>query len=182
MSDVPEPEILDSAIRRIPDFPKPGVLFYDITGILVQPDAFSYCIERMQELYAGLPLDGVAVVESRGFVFGAPFARDRRIPLILLRKKGKLPGETWQTRFTLEYGEDVLEVHKSDVSRGMKVLLVDDLIATGGSLRASVQLLSQGGAEVAAIFGVIGLPFLGYEKALSGHRVTTLIQFSSERA
>ncbi|MBE3063921.1 MAG: adenine phosphoribosyltransferase, partial [Spirochaetes bacterium] len=100
----------------------------------------------------------------------------------VLRKKGKLPGETWQTRFTLEYGEDVLEVHKSDVSPGMKVLLVDDLIATGGSLRASVQLLSQGGAEVAAIFAVIGLPFLGYEKALSGHRVTTLIQFNAERA
>jgi adenine phosphoribosyltransferase len=181
MSGVPGPEILDSAIRRIPDFPKPGVLFYDITGILVKPDAFSYCIERMRELYAGLPLDGVAVVESRGFIFGAPFAKERRLPLILLRKKGKLPGETWQARFTLEYGEDVLEVHKSDVSRGMKVLLVDDLIATGGSLRASIQLLSMGGAEVAAVFGVIGLPFLGYEKALTGYRVSTLIQFDSER-
>jgi adenine phosphoribosyltransferase len=179
---VPEPEILDSAIRRIPDFPKPGVLFYDITGILARPDAFSFCIDRMGELYAGIPLDGVAAIESRGFVFGAPFARERRLPLILLRKKGKLPGETWQTRFTLEYGEDVLEVHKSDVRRGMSILLVDDLIATGGTLRASIQLLSQGGARVAAIFGVVGLPFLRYEEALKGHPVTTLIQFQGECA
>ena len=177
---MPGPEILDSAIRRIPDFPKPGVLFYDITGILARPDAFSFCIDRMRELYAAAPLDGVAAIESRGFVFGAPFARERRLPLILLRKKGKLPGETWQVRFTLEYGEDVLEVHKSDVRRGMRVLLVDDLIATGGTLRASIQLLSQGGANVAAIFGVVGLPFLRYEETLRGHPVTTLIQFHGE--
>jgi adenine phosphoribosyltransferase len=179
---MPGPDILDSSVRRIPDFPKPGVLFYDITGVLANPAAFSYCIERMEELYAEVALDGVAAIESRGFVFGAPFARDRRLPLILLRKKGKLPGATWQTRFTLEYGEDVLEVHKSDVRPGMRLLLVDDLIATGGTLRASIELLSLGGAEVAAIFGVIGLPFLGYQETLAGHAVTTLIQFHGECA
>jgi adenine phosphoribosyltransferase len=177
---VPGPEILDSAIRRIPGFPKPGILFYDITGILVNPGAFSYCLSRMHELYAGLEIDGVAAVESRGFVFGAPFARERGLPLVLLRKKGKLPGPTWQARFTLEYGEDVLEVHKSDVRPGARLLLVDDLIATGGSLKAAVELLAKGGATVSAIFGVIGLPFLGYGQALAGHRVTTLIQFEGE--
>lgn len=177
---MPGPDILDSAIRRIPDFPKPGVLFYDITGILASPPAFDFCIVRMKEIYAEVPLDGVAVIESRGFVFGAPFARDRGLPLILLRKKGKLPGPTWQARFTLEYGEDVLEVHKSDVRPGMRILLVDDLIATGGTLRASVELLAKGGARVTAIFGVIGLPFLHYAEALAGHEVTTLIQFHGE--
>ena len=141
---MPGPEILDAAIRRIPDFPKPGILFYDITGVLVNPAAFAYCIEQMEKTYAGVPLDGVAAIEARGFVFAAPFARARGLPLILLRKKGKLPGETWQKRFSLEYGEDVLEVHKSDVRPGSRVLLVDDLIATGGTLAASIELLAPG--------------------------------------
>jgi len=179
---VPGPDILDAAVRRIPDFPRPGILFYDITGVLVNPAAFSYCVERMEQLYAGVPLDGVAAIESRGFVFGAPFARDRGLPLILLRKKGKLPGETWRKSFALEYGEDTLEVHKSDVRPGMRVLLVDDLIATGGTLAAAIELLAEGGATVVGIFGVIGLPFLRYEEKLAGHSVTTLIQFHGECA
>jgi adenine phosphoribosyltransferase len=177
---VPGAEILDAAIGRIPGFPKPGILFYDITGVLMNPGAFAYCLARMHELYAGLEIDAVAAVESRGFLFGAPFARERGLPLVLLRKKGKLPGPTWQARFSLEYGEDVLEVHKSDVRPGARLLLVDDLIATGGSLKAAVQLLAKGGATVSAIFGVIGLPFLRYEQALAGHQVTTLIQFEGE--
>ncbi len=172
--------LLDAAIRKVPNFPKPGVLFYDITGILVNPAAFAYCVDRMMELYAMVQIDAVAAIESRGFVFASPFAYRKKLPLILLRKKGKLPGETYQARFTLEYGEDVLEVHKSDVRSGMSVLLVDDLVATGGTLSASVSLLAQGGAKVAAIFGVVGLPFLHYEKALAGYPVTTLIQYNCE--
>jgi adenine phosphoribosyltransferase len=171
---------LDSAIRKIPGFPKPGILFYDITGILVDTGAFAYCIDRMMELYADEKIDAVAAIESRGFIFASPFAYKRKIPLILLRKKGKLPGEKYTVSFTLEYGEDVLEMHKSDVKKGMRVLLVDDLIATGGTLNASAKLLAMGGASVAGIFGVVGLPFLNYEKALSGHRVTTLIQYHGE--
>ena len=172
--------LLDSAVRKVPDFPKPGILFYDITGILVDPKAFTHCIDRMMELYADEKLDAVAAVESRGFLFAAPFAYKKRIPLILLRKKGKLPGETFQVRFTLEYGEDILEVHKSDVKRGMRVLIVDDLVATGGTLNASAKLLELGGATVAGIFGVVGLPFLNFDKVLSGRRVTTLIQYQGE--
>jgi adenine phosphoribosyltransferase len=171
---------LDSAIRKIPGFPKPGILFYDITGILVDPEAFAYCIDRMMELYAAEKIDAVAAVESRGFVFASPFAYRRKVPLILLRKKGKLPGEKYRVSFTLEYGEDVLEMHKSDVKPGMRVLLVDDLVATGGTLNASVKLLEMGGASVAGIFGVVGLPFCNYEKALAKHRVTTLIQYDGE--
>jgi adenine phosphoribosyltransferase len=173
-------EIIEKAIRKVPDFPKPGVLFYDITGILMDPKAFSYCLDQMDKLYAKAGLDAVAAIESRGFIFAAPFAVRRGLPLILLRKKGKLPGETFRIGFTLEYGEDVLEVHRSDVRPGQRVLLVDDLIATGGTLNAAAQLLALGGAKVTAIFGVVGLPFLHYDKALAGLTVSTLVQYSGE--
>jgi adenine phosphoribosyltransferase len=179
---MPVHEIIDNAIRKVPDFPRPGVLFYDITGILVDPKAFKYCIDRMEELYAGAAVDGIAAIESRGFIFAAPFALRRGLPLILLRKKGKLPGATYRVAFTLEYGEDVLEVHRSDVHAGQKVLLVDDLIATGGTLNAAAQLLALGGARVVGVFGVVGLPFLHYEKSLSQFPVKTLIQYAGECA
>jgi adenine phosphoribosyltransferase len=173
-------EIIDQAIRKVPDFPKPGVLFYDITGILVNPKAFAYCIDRMDELYAKGTVDAVAAIESRGFIFAAPFAVRRGLPLILLRKKGKLPGETYRIGFTLEYGEDVLEMHRSDVRPGQRLLLVDDLIATGGTLNAAAQLLALGGAKIVGIFGVVGLPFLHYEKVLSAFPVNTLVQYAGE--
>jgi adenine phosphoribosyltransferase len=174
--------IIEAAIRTVPDFPKPGVLFYDITGILMQPEAFARCIDRMAALYDRTALDAVAAVESRGFVFAAPYACRRRLPLVLMRKKGKLPGETLQAGFALEYGEDMIEVHKSDLSPGMKVLLVDDLIATGGTLKAAAGLIAKAGARVVEIFGVVGLPFLDHASALSDYRVTTLVQFSGEHA
>jgi adenine phosphoribosyltransferase len=136
----------------------------------------------MIEIYADSPIDAVAAIEARGFVFAAPFAYRRGVPLLLLRKKGKLPGETWRMRFTLEYGEDELELHKSDVRPGMQVLLVDDLIATGGTLAASARLLAMGGATVAGVFGVVGLPFLNYDKALAGLAVRTLIQYHGEQS
>ena len=177
---MPAHEIIEKAIRKVPGFPKPGVLFYDITGILVNPRAFSYCIDKMEELYAGIEIDAVAAIESRGFLFSAPFALRRGLPMILLRKKGKLPGETYRINFTLEYGEDVLEVHRSDVRPGQKILLIDDLIATGGTLAAAAQLLALGGARVAGIFGVVGLPFLHYDQALAGYSVRTLVQYSAE--
>jgi adenine phosphoribosyltransferase len=174
--------IIEAAIRTVPDFPKPGVLFYDLTGILVNPDAFVHCIDRMVDLYHRTPLDAVAAVEARGFVFAAPFAYRRRLPLVLVRKKGKLPGATLQAGFALEYGADVIEVHTSDLAASMKVLLADDLIATGGTLKAAAGLIEKAGAQVVEIFGVVGLPFLDHASALSGYRVTTLVQFSGEHA
>ena len=177
---MPADPVLDAAIRKVPDFPKPGILFYDITGILNDAAAFSHCIDRMLALYDGVPLDAVAAIEARGFLFASPFAYARRLPLIVLRKKGKLPGETYRTRFTLEYGEDELEMHRSDVREGMRVLLVDDLIATGGTLKAAADLLAMGGGRVAGIFGVIGLPFLDYARALRGYAVSTLIDYVGE--
>lgn len=171
---------LDSVIRRVPNFPKPGILFYDITGILVNPQAFSFCIDSMVKMYKNEKIDAVAAVESRGFVFAAPFAEKLGIPLILIRKKGKLPGNTFSCKYALEYGFAEIEVHKDDVKAGDKIIVVDDLIATGGTLQAAQNVLEQGGASVAGFFGVVGLPFLNYEKILGDVPVKTLIEYHAE--
>ena len=173
-------EMLDKNIRRIPDFPKPGVLFYDITSVLVNPESFKYVIDQMVIIYKDKKIDAVAGVESRGFIFAAPFAEKLGIPLILIRKKGKLPGDTYECSYSLEYGTATVEVHKADIKKGQNILVVDDLIATGGTLAAAKNLIEQGGAEVTDFFGVIGLPFLNYQKVLGNCNVTTLINYDSE--
>jgi adenine phosphoribosyltransferase len=173
-------EMLDKNIRRIPDFPKPGVLFYDITSVLVNPESFKYVIDQMVSIYKDKKIDAVAGVESRGFIFAAPFAEKLGIPLILIRKKGKLPGDTYECSYSLEYGTATVEVHKADIKKGQNILVVDDLIATGGTLAAAKNLIEQGGAEVTDFFGVIGLPFLNYQKVLENCNVTTLINYDSE--
>lgn len=171
---------LDSAIRKVPGFPRPGILFYDVTGILSDPAAFRFCLDSMERLYAGVELDAVAAIEARGFVFAAPFAARRSLPLVLIRKKGKLPGRTLSTTVTLEYGEATLEVHVEDVRPDARVLIVDDLIATGGTLRGAATLIERGGGQVTAIFGVIGLPFLRYAAVLDGYRVDTLVRYEGQ--
>lgn len=170
-------ELLDKIIRRVPDYPKPGILFYDITSILTNPEAFQFCIDRMVEMYKDKPIDAVAAVESRGFLFAAPFCVKAGLPLILVRKKGKLPGDVYRCSYSLEYGSAEVEVHKSDVKKGQKVLLVDDLLATGGTMGAARKLLEMGGAEATDVFGVIGLPDLGYEKVLSPLKTSAIITY-----
>ncbi|HOS29991.1 MAG TPA: adenine phosphoribosyltransferase [Treponemataceae bacterium] len=172
--------ILDKAIRRIPDFPKPGILFYDITGILVNPEAFSLCIKKMVDIYKDAQIDAVAGIESRGFIFAAPFAQQMGIPLVLIRKKGKLPGETYSCKYSLEYGTAEVEAHKADIKKGQRILVIDDLIATGGTLKAAKNIIEQGGAEVAEFFGIVGLPFLNYTKALEPAVIRTLITYNNE--
>ena len=171
---------LDKVIRKVPDFPAKGILFYDITSVIGNPEAFTFCINRMVELYGDKKIDAVAGVESRGFIFAAPFAERMGIPLILIRKAGKLPGTTLKAAYSLEYGKAEIEVHQADVPRGGNVLLIDDLLATGGTLEASARILRDGGARVEHIFGVIGLPFLGFKEKLQGIDVTTLIDYDSE--
>jgi adenine phosphoribosyltransferase len=171
---------LDKIIRKVPDFPKPGVLFYDITGVLMSPKAFSYCIDRAAEQYAGKRIDAFAAIDARGFVFASPLAYKMQLPLILVRKNGKLPGETYRKEFALEYGHDIVEVHKEDVQANDRIVIVDDLIATGGTLRATADIITEAGAEVVGIFAVIGLPFLNYQKVLGGYDVHTLIDYDSE--
>lgn len=174
-------EVLDKVVGRVPDFPKQGILFYDITGILRHPSEFKYCIDRMVEIYKDKKIDAVAGIESRGFIFAAPFAERLGIPLILIRKKGKLPGKTYSASYALEYGTAEIEVHCTDIQEGQNILLVDDLIATGGTLKASKKLVEMGGATVTDVFGVIGLPMLNYEKSLAPMTVTTLINYTSEK-
>lgn len=171
---------LDKAIRKIPDFPKEGILFYDITGVLINPEAFHFCIDKMVELFGENPPDAVAAIEARGFLFAAPFADRLNLPIIIIRKKGKLPGKILTKKFALEYGEDEIQIHESDIQKGQRILLVDDLIATGGTLEAAVELLKQGGGTVTDIFSVIGLPFLAYEEKLHPHKVHTLIEYHGE--
>jgi len=173
-------DILDKAIRRVPDFPKPGILFYDITGVLTDPLAFKFCLDKMVELYKDAKIDAIAAVESRGFLFAAPLAEKLKLPLVLIRKKGKLPGDTYQCSYALEYGTATIEVHKSDVKEGQNFLVVDDLIATGGTLDAAKKLIAQGGGCVTDFFGVIGLPALNYEKLLAPCKITTLINYDGE--
>ena len=171
---------LDKYIRKVPDYPKKGVLFYDITSILAQPEAFQFCIQAMVDIYKDKGIDAVAGIEARGFIFSAPFAICMGIPFIPIRKRGKLPGITLSKKYDLEYAQAEIEVHREDVPENKRVLLIDDLIATGGTLNAARSLLNAGGAEVPEIFGVVGLSFLNYEKILNPTRVTTLINYSSD--
>ncbi|MDR2448189.1 MAG: adenine phosphoribosyltransferase [Treponema sp.] len=171
---------LDRYIGKVPDFPKPGVLFYDITTILTSPEAFDHCFDSMVEIYEDQSIEAVAAIEARGFLFAAPFADRMGIPLVLIRKKGKLPGRKLSARYNLEYGVGEIEVHVDDIPSGKRTLLMDDLVATGGTLRAAYDLLTSAGAIVPEIFGIVGLPFLNYEKNLPGIPVRTLIQYHSE--
>lgn len=173
-------KIIDNAVRRVYDFPKKGICFYDITGILVQPDVFNYCIDKMIEFCKTISIDAIAAIEARGFIFASPIAQQLGLPLILIRKKGKLPGEVYQASYSLEYGEASVEVHKSDIIKGQNVLVLDDLIATGGTLNATRSIIEKGGANVAAFLGVIGLPFLNYKTVLKDKPIHTLIEFESE--
>ena len=171
---------LDKYIRKVPDFPKKGILFYDITSILARPEAFQYCVESMVDIYADKKIDAIAAIEARGFLFAAPFAARMGIPLIPIRKKGKLPGITLSKKYDLEYAQAEIEVHREDVPVGKRILLIDDLIATGGTLNAARAILNAGGAEVPYIFGVVGLPFLNYDKILAPTPVTTLVDYHGE--
>ena len=173
---------LDSAIRKVKDFPKKGILFYDLSSILTNPQAFRYCSEKIAEKGKEAGIDMIAAIEARGFLFAAPAAVRLGLPLLIIRKKGKLPGKTITKSFQLEYGEDSIQLHVDDLPKGAKILLVDDLAATGGTLRAAAELIEEAGAEVKEIFSVVGLPFLPYKETLKGYKVSTLINYDSEKA
>jgi adenine phosphoribosyltransferase len=170
---------LDKAIRKVPDFPKPGILFYDVTSIFTTPKAYRYVVREMLNLYESTPVDGVIAIESRGFLLGSCFALKRKVPLVLARKKGKLPGKTIEESYSLEYGQATLQVHEADLVPG-KWLIIDDLIATGGTLEAVAKMVVRQGGQVAGMFGVIGLPFLKYETKIGQYNPKTLINYSGE--
>jgi len=171
---------LDKAIRKVPDFPKPGILFYDITSIFTNPKAFRHVVRRMMETYKDEAVDGVVAIEARGFLLGAAFALKRSVPIVLARKKGKLPGETYRRSYALEYGEATLEIHKADLTPGKRWLIIDDLIATGGTIEAVAKMVEDAGASVSGVFGIIGLPFLKYGERIGKYKPVTLIDYQGE--
>jgi adenine phosphoribosyltransferase len=171
---------LDAAIRKVPDFPKPGILFYDITSIFTNPPAFACVIDRMLAYYKDVKIDGVVAIESRGFLVAGAYCIRTGKPLVLARKKGKLPGETISQSYALEYGEATLEMHKADIVPGHRYLIIDDLVATGGTLEAVAAMLARQGASVAGMFSIIGLPFLPYKQRLAAFDVKTLIDYHGE--
>jgi adenine phosphoribosyltransferase len=166
---------IDNYIRKVRDFPQPGVLFFDITGVIIAPEAFNWVIDRMCELYAGKGIDAVAGVEARGFLFAAPFACKMGIPLILVRKKGKLPGKTITGSCELEYGVAEIEIRPSDIKPGQNVLLVDDVIATGSTFQTASALIRQAGGISREVFCLVNLTYLHNEERLAGLNVTSLL-------
>jgi len=171
---------LDTVIRKVPDFPKPGILFYDITSIFTNPKAYRYVVRRMNERYPDGSIDGVIAIESRGFLLGGPFALKKKVPLVLARKKGKLPGKTVEASYALEYGEATLQIHVDDLTPGKRWLIIDDLIATGGTLEAVAKMVEGQGGTVAGIFSIIGLPFLNYMHKIGTYNPVTLIDYHGE--
>ncbi|WP_157216229.1 adenine phosphoribosyltransferase [Flavisphingomonas formosensis] len=165
-------------IRTIPDFPKPGILFRDITTLLLDGPGLAMTIDRLAGLHPG-PIDLVAGIEARGFIFGAAVAQKLGVGLLLIRKDGKLPGRTVAVDYTLEYGQDRIEMHEDAFVPGARILLVDDLIATGGTAAAAVRLLRKAGAVVTGASFVIDLPDLGGADRLRAEDVPvgTLVAF-----
>jgi adenine phosphoribosyltransferase len=161
-----------SSIRTIPDYPKPGILFRDITTLLGDARAFRRAIDELVHPYAGLKVDKIAGIEARGFILGGAIAHQLSAGFVPIRKKGKLPHETVRVAYSLEYGLDEMEMHKDAVKPGDKVILVDDLIATGGTAEGAVRLLTQMGADILAACFVIDLPDLGGRKKLENLGVT----------
>jgi adenine phosphoribosyltransferase len=172
-------ETLINAIRTIPDYPKPGILFRDITTLLGDARAFRRAVDELVHPYAGQRVEKIAGIEARGFILGGAIAHQLSAGFVPIRKKGKLPHDTVRIAYSLEYGVDEMEMHRDGVKPGEKVILVDDLIATGGTAEAAAKLLQQMGAEIVAACFVIDLPELGGRKKLEalGVPVRTLVAF-----
>ena len=168
---------LRGRIREIPDFPKPGILFYDITTLLKEPVPFRRSIELLTEPYAQQQIDIVIGMESRGFIFSAPMAYQLGAGFVPVRKLGKLPAETVSVEYELEYGTNTLEVHKDAIASGQRVLLVDDLLATGGTVLGTIDLVHQLGGEVVGLAFLVELLFLKGRDRLRDHAVHSVIQY-----
>lgn len=171
---------LKSIVRDVPGFPKPGIVFKDITPILQNHAAFAYVTAQLAARFADQRIDAVVGIESRGFLFGAPIAQSLGVGFSPARKKGKLPYRKRSTTYALEYGEDTIEMHEDAVKAGQRVLIVDDLLATGGTARACVDLVHQLGARVTACAFLIELSFLNGRGKLHPTEVHSLIQYASE--
>ena len=174
--------LVKNSIATVPDYPKPGIMFRDITSLLAEPKAFQTVQQALVNTYKDQKFDVIIGTESRGFIFGAPLALELGIPFVPVRKPGKLPRETVSQSYQLEYGEDTLEIHKDAIKEGDKVLLVDDLLATGGTIEATVKLVNKLGGNATDAAFVISLPELGGEQRLAGLglNLLKLVEFEGE--
>jgi len=170
-------ESLRERIREIPDFPKPGILFYDITTVLKDPVAYKESIDLMLAPYSDEAIDLVVGMESRGFIFSAPMAYQLGAGLVPVRKLGKLPAETITVEYALEYGSNTLEIHRDAIGPGQKVLIVDDLLATGGTVKGTIELVERLKGEVVGLAFLVELDFLKGRDRLEGRRVTSVVQY-----
>lgn len=170
-------ELLRQSIRDVPDFPKEGILFKDITPLLASPKAFTTCLDLFAETWAGERVDAIVGIESRGFIFGAALAARMSASFVPARKPGKLPAETDRVEYELEYGTDALEMHVDALKAGERAVVVDDLIATGGTAEATLQLVRRRGAEVIGCGFVIELTFLEGRKRLGDVPVRSLLSY-----
>ncbi|NOX82133.1 MAG: adenine phosphoribosyltransferase [Alphaproteobacteria bacterium] len=173
---------LKTVIRSIPDFPKPGIMYRDITTLLTDARGFRRAVDELVQPLAGAKIDKVAGIEARGFILGGAIAHQLSVGFVPIRKKGKLPHKTISQSYELEYGTDDIEIHVDAIETGERVLLVDDLIATGGTAMAAIQLLERAGAEIVLCTFVVDLPDLGGADRLraDGKQVTSLVQFDGD--
>jgi adenine phosphoribosyltransferase len=172
-------EVLKAKIRQVPDFPKPGILFYDITTLLRDREAFRLAVEALSAPYLGRGLDLVVAIESRGFILGGAVADRLEAGLVPIRKPGKLPARTTRATYQLEYGTDSLEIHEDAIEPGQRVLVLDDVLATGGTARAAVDLVRQLGGRVEGVAFLIELTFLDGRRKLAGENVFSVLQYAS---
>jgi adenine phosphoribosyltransferase len=168
---------LRARIREVPDFPKPGILFYDITTLLKEPAAFREVIDRMAEQVADTEIDVVVGMESRGFIFSAPLAYQLNAGFVPVRKLGKLPAETIEVEYELEYGTATLEVHRDAIQDGQRVLIVDDLLATGGTVMGTIELVRRLGGEIAGLSFMVELTALHGRDKLGAYQINTLLTY-----
>ena len=171
---------IEEYVRSIPDFPEPGIIFRDITTILQDADGLQLAIDSMIKLLDGVDFDVVAGTESRGFIFGVPIAYEMHKPFVPVRKKGKLPCETISQSYDLEYGQATIEMHKDSIKPGQKVVLVDDLIATGGTIEAAIKLVEQLGGEVVKVIFLMELAGLKGRERLKGYDVASVITYEGK--
>jgi adenine phosphoribosyltransferase len=175
-----EPLALKRYIRSIPDFPKPGIMFRDITPLLAAPDAFQQVVDALADHYRSSRVNAVVAAEARGFIFAAPLALALKARFIPVRKPGKLPFDTHSFHYELEYGKDSLEMHIDAVAQADRVLMVDDLLATGGTMGACIGMVEKAGATVVGTAFLIELDFLNGRKRLAPHEVFSLVRYADE--
>lgn len=171
---------LEEYVRSIPDFPEPGIIFRDVTSILQDADGLQLAIDSMQDCLKDLDIDVIVGTESRGFIFGMPIAYNLHKPFVLVRKKGKLPCETISRSYELEYGSATIEMHKDSIKPGQKVVIVDDLIATGGTIEAAIKMIEELGGEVVKVLFLMELAGLKGREKLAGYDVASVLCYEGK--